>query len=347
MATSRRIRQQKTASNENVNNKRNIFSEKNFAYVTYALIAIVGFMLAVGFYIYSFKPPRETLISINENSYNAQDISRELGFYAATQGLSRTPLSESLLLIPQLLQTRFIYTQTQELVDNPSNNEVRLKASQLLKIKQDQYVADPSVLDSVLFEILKISDISSEIIFETAKSLIIQEKLYSIFSKEIPNLTELSFIKGISIEGEALASIFFDEYKNEEKLESLLKKYENDIDIRDVGWRISNTVGLDLPMSMNNEDILKLSEPLQIGRQSIFYYISEKKDNSLVTPDIKNVAVKVRLREFYNKAFADNVTYVENTPDSNLTNEIIIKASKIRLAIVASGLESPIQDWNE
>ena len=71
MATSRRIRQQKTALNENVKNKRDIFSEKNFVYVTYALIAIIGLILAIGFYIYSFKPPRETLISINENSYNA------------------------------------------------------------------------------------------------------------------------------------------------------------------------------------------------------------------------------------------------------------------------------------
>lgn len=338
-------RSRRSLDNSQSQNKKSFFSEKIFVIFTYACLAFLAGLLAYGYYMFMYTPPRETRITIDDRNYNAVDISKELGFTAVYTNNMNTPLEMMLTEVPDVLKNEYILNQFgSQLVGDISEDEIRFKAVKLLQINEDIYRENSLILDEVLSEIRDKSQISRDSILSRAKSLIVQDRLKGLFSEELGETSELVFIKRIDIDGEAEAITFAEDYQGGENIESLIDKYDTKIQIREIGWRVKGYVGSEIPIEVNSLDFNQLSKPIKDGRNSYFYFFDEFNNSGLVTEPIRDSYARMQVYNFIQLQIP-NINYLELNVDASLRDYIVREAGKKRLALGELALQNANQDW--
>ena len=166
-----------------------------------------------------------------------------------------------------------------------------------------------------------------------------------LFSEDVGATGTLVHVKRIEIDGEAEAATFSKDYEEGKTLDYLLDEYEQMIQIKEVGWRIQGHVGTDIPIQMNSIDINQLTSAIKDGRRSYFYYFDEIENDRLITEPILKKYSESRIYNFI-KAQRPNINYLELNLDASLSDYIIIKAGKLRLALSEQALINPNQDWS-
>ena len=338
-------RSRRSLDNSQSQNKKSFFSERIFVIFTYSCLVFLAGFLLYGYYLFMYKPPRETLITIDDTYYNAIDISKELGITAVYTNNMNTALEMMLPESPEVLKNEYILNQFgSQLVGDINEDEIRFKAVKFLKINEEIYQENSLILDEVLSEIRDKTQISRDRILTRAKSLIIQDRLKGMFSEEPGETSELVFVKRIDIDGEAEAITFAEDYNNGDNIELLIKKYDKKIQIREIGWRIKGYVGPEIPKEVNSLDLNQLSKPIKDGRNSYFYFFDELNSNGLVTEPIRDSYAKMQVYNFIQLQIP-NINYLELNVDASLSDYIVREAGKLRLALAELALQNTNQDW--
>ena len=339
-------RSRRSLDDSQSDNKKNFFSEKIFVIFTYACLVFLAGFLIVGYYLYIYTPPRETLIQLDDNSYNAIDISRNMGFYAVYNDKMNLALEDLLPQIPDLIKNEYILNAFgSQLVGDIDEDEIRFKAAKLLSINDDLYRENSLILDQILSDIRDKTNISRDRILSNAKALIVQERLKGLFSEAIGTTSELVFVKRIDIDGEVEASTFALDYKEGKNITSLINEYDKKIQLQEIGWRVKGYVGTDMPFEVNSLELNQLSDPVKDGRKSYFYYFDEVDEAGLVTEPILDSFADMQIYNFIQLQIP-NINYLELNVDASLGDYIVREAGKLRLVLGEQALKNPNQDWS-
>tara|TARA_Y100001970_G_scaffold293790_1_gene443235 strand:+ start:2469 stop:3515 length:1047 start_codon:yes stop_codon:yes gene_type:complete len=339
-------RSRRSLDNSDSQNKKSFFSERIFVIFTYSCLVFLAGFLIYGYYAFIYTPPRDTLIQIDSQSYNAIDISREMGFASVYKNEMNTALESLLSRMPNLLKNEYILNEFgAQLVGTIDEDEIRFRAVKLLSIKEDSYKENSLILDETLSNIRDKSQISRDRILSYAKSTIIQERLKGIFSEEVGTTSELVFIKRIDIDGEAEAATFFADYEAGQNISSLIDEYNKVIQLQEIGWRIRGYTGIDIPLDVNSLDLNKLSGPVKDGRKSYFYYFDKINKDGLVTEPILDSYSKMQIYNFIQLQIP-NINYLELNVDASLGDYIVRESGKLRLALGEQALENINQEWS-
>jgi hypothetical protein len=325
-----------------------VITENRSILFSYFALLIVGAILVFGYFVYYFNPPRKTIITIDNEIYNSKKIVSELGFFASYMNNGNNSVESMLLDLPNVFKNRYILNKFgPQIVDPPSEAEIKLKISQILKVPAEIYQKDKLSVDVILANIRSSSNLSRISIADYARSILIQDKIKGLYSLDLKDRGNLSFVKRISIESEAISSLFLTDYQSGKTIEELLTVYKNSdsINVVDVGWRLTGYIGSDLPAELNDIKALQLSGPFDLGTISYFYYIEKQEQNGLITPPLAGHYEDVRLLLFVNEQSA-NIYYREIDLDQTLRDYIVKESEAIKLRLMGEASVNPNQNFD-
>jgi hypothetical protein len=341
-------RSRRKEKNTDSQDSGSFINENRSILLSYFALLIVGIILVFGYFINYFNPPRTELITIDDEIYNAKELASELGFYTAyIDKTENTSTEEILYQLPMILKNKYILNKYgEELVGAPSEAEIKLRTSQLFRIPAEIYQSDQSIVDIILSNIRSDSGLSREVIMDYSRSFIMQEKIKGLFSEDLEETGNLSFVKRIVIQGEATSALFLADYNSGKTIDELLTFYKDDtsIELLDIGWRLTGFVGIDLPDELNVSEKLQLVGPFEVGTNSYFYYFEKQEDDGLITEPIVGHYEDTKLLSFINSQIA-NIYYREIDLDQTLRDYIVIESGKIKLKLSVEALESSNQDF--
>ena len=346
MTNTRRSRRKE--NNTELQDSGPVITENRSILFSYFALLIVGIILFFGYFVYYFNPPRKTILTIDDETYNAKKLVSELGFFASYMSNGNTPTESLVSRLPEILKYRYILNKFGvEIVDIPSEAEIKLKISEILQVPIEIYQKDQSTVDVILSEIRSSTNLSRISITDYAQSILIQDKLKGLYSLDLKERGNLSFVKRISIESEAIATLFLTDYKSGKTIDELLTIYKNGakIQVVDIGWRLTGYVGLDIPVELNEIEILQLAGPFELGTVSYFYYLEKQELDGIITPPISGHYEDSKISFFINDQI-ENIFYREIDLDQTLMDYIVRESGEMKLNLMGQALLNPNQDFD-